>query len=417
MSQPTIPLASVPAPAAAAPGTAGSPGSESSQQEQQEHVEQAEVNESTLTDAQLDELITGQPAAPAPAAPAAAPILPDGRQAAPAAETPAAPAPGQPAPSAPAPAAAPEALLAGKYKSTADLKKGILEITKPLGYPQKVIERLVAFAEKTGDWKTVEDTYKELDTALSRDQKIPAAAAPAAPAAPQETQPGSETDKAVAQEMYRVSVDEAYDQVSRSPVAAELAELGLNIPRTKEEWNRLKLDYPYVAFRFDQEFTRQFQAAQKGVHDYYTSLEGLEAHTTQAKATAQQQIKDIAKEYNLEGFDDTRAEQLIAEALKSPQIYEDRNSVQYIRDGAIRDYFIAKEFPNLTKAMKLGAELNGRTQAVKDLEEMRKRNINSISSAPLPGNRIAAPVPGSEDDEAVIARMSDEELDRKIKGA
>jgi hypothetical protein len=390
------------APAAPAPSTANAPGAESSQQDQHEAEELAVE---TLTDSQLEEKITGKPTPPATPTkegeaptPAAAPV--DDRT--------------KVGPVTPAPA--PDYLYAGKYKTVDDLKKGLLEIAKPLNYNPKILERIIQIAEKTGDWKPVEETYADLNLTLSQNQKATPPAPPATVEPPQPAAPATDTELAAQQETTRVIVNETFREIANSQIAQDLAEQGLELPTTKEQFAQLKIDYPYLAIKWDQEFTRLFHSIRNDVQAYQQSLEGVETHNAAAIESAKTQISDFVKEYKLEGISQPEITKAIEDAMKSDFVFEPKAGVPYLRENGLLEYFLAKEFPKLAKIIKTNGELDGRTQHAEDLQAMREKTVRSISTAKLPGSQARRETPAiNPEDEQQIAALSDEDIEKLLK--
>lgn len=394
----------MPDPIIAAPAaTPASP--ETSQQVQQEKLEET-VDVTKLTDEQINEQITGVPAKKEPEKPAA-----PSPEVTPPAQPPA-PEKKEPPPAEPPAPKAEEKLYAGKYKTVDELKKGLLEIAKPLNYNPKFLERLIAFAEKTGDWQSVEETYKDLNDALSKNQK---ATEPAPPKPPEEETALTETEQTRNAEKFAVVRDETYRAIESSQVVQDLTEQGFDIPRTSEEFRELKAANYALAMEFSREYVRTFNIVRKEIDDYDKALTQADPHNKTAQETAKQQISELTKQLAVP-YDEPKLTAFIAEALKSPIVYEDRHGIPYIRDGAILDYFRAKEFDTLAKAVKLAGELAGRTQHAEDLQTMKKDGLKSISTVPTPGAHAREPAKIDVNDDRQLAAVSEEDIDNHLKG-
>lgn len=374
-------------------------------------IEIAPEEISKLTDEQLDRAIAGEaPAPPAPPAPAPAPAAPEPPS------TPA-PAPAEPAPAAPATAPAPaEAapappkLFAGKYKTEDDLARGLVAIGKPLGIPTDVLENAVALARKTGDWATAEAMYSSLNKDLSR-RKSEGVPAPRAPQGPQPTvQPAADRETT----LRNVVAQEVRNDVLKSDVVAELRNLGVELPTTKEGWAQLRSDYPYYAMKLERYAEERYNHHMKDGQDYLAALDGADSAREAERESAQEKILSFVKDKSLQlSEEDVKA--FLDEADENESGYVDKNGVPYpSADGYVRHFFATK-LPELVDQIRISAETAGRSQAAKDLANMSGRTTQSISTETLPGANRTQPKKIDLEDREAVARLSDEDLERMIK--
>ena len=362
-----------------------------------------EVDPSTLSDEQIKQELSGQPA-PEPA-PEPAKVTPEPTP--PAATEPAAPA------TPPEPAA--DTMYAGKYKTADELYKGLIEIGKPLGYNQKFLERMIDLAKKTGDLSSVEQTYKDLFDDLSKNRKTEAPKEPAA-ATPEKDTPLADTQAERETQEFQVVVDETYRSLENHPLVAEMQAAGAQMPKTKAEFDQMKIDFPYLAMQFGSLFSSTFSNLKKEVGEYVKAQGEVESHNTTFKESEKQHIKETLKDLKLEGISDADIDKAVEDALKSDNIYEDRHGVKFIRDGGILEHFLAKDFRRLANLIKTNGEIEGRTQHAEDLQAMKNKGLRSISTVPLPGARRKDPAPIDVDDDAQVASLSDDAIEKHLKG-
>lgn len=375
-----------------------------------------------LTDQELENKIMGEAASPATDPPAenagelpAKPI-----EETPKSDTPPAPAP--PASEEP-PKEEPPALTdeepqtyAGKYKTTDDLAKGLLDIAKPLNYNPKILERIIDVAKKTGDWGIVESTYLDLQESLGKKETAlaPSEEKREATADKSSDTPPIEADIAEEQKLKVVIHEEVMRELGEGALAKELSNLGVQIPDTTDKWNQLKIDYPFQAMMFDQAYREANARIRKDVLSYAQALKGVDEHNQKLQSSAKDQITQFAKDYNLK-LETKQVDEIISAGLKSDFVFEDQHGVKYLRENGLLEFFLAKHFPTLAKQIKLDGELNGRTQYATDLTEMQKKSLNSIGTSRVaPKQKEKTKI--DLDDPSQIAALSDAELEERLSG-
>jgi len=362
----------------------------------------------SMSDKELDQALaapateTGEPAA-APASPTPEPTATPSETPAP---EPATPKPGEEG-----------YMFAGKYKSTEDLAKGILEISKPLQLPEAAFKQVVELAKKTGDWSAAEQFYKELDGELShRRSTTPAQPAmpPTTPPAPSQTvTPGEPPPEAVEQELGRIIARETWTQSQNLPVVVELRNMGVDVPTTEEGWRQLKMEHPAEYIELKQEMQKVYSGLWEESRAYMKAQNELPSAVSAERDNARTKINQLLGEYGVKVADD-QINQILAKAEQENPFYEDRSGVRYPATDSFFRYFLVQQLPTLLPEIRAAAELRGREAHIKDLAEMHRKTIPSVAA----GSRVTGPLTDVKvdlDNPDEIARLSDEELERHIR--
>jgi hypothetical protein len=375
-----------------------------------------------MTDDELDRAAAGQEPTPATPGEGETPPEPspgeEGQETPPAGEQ--APATPEETPpgteTEPEPGAEPEPepkLLAGKYKSTEDLAKGLTEIGKPLGIHPGVLERAVADFQKSGDWDKGEELYVELNRQL---EERKAADAAARGQEPQPAQPdtGPETTAPTPEEVGRIVANETMKQTIQLPVVAEMKRLGVEMPTTEEAWAQLKVEYPAHWIELKTEMQKIYNDLWQEAQEISKAEQGVDAAFKAERETASEKIREFAKENDL-GITDEEIDAFLKETEAGGSLTEDRHGVRYPREGAYWHYFLVKKMPELLPKIRQSAEARGRVQHTQDLKKMGSETVETISTT-IGGTKKQTDAPKIDaEDRDSLANLSDTDLDREIE--
>jgi len=373
-----------------------------------------DVKVRSLSDAELEKAADSGELPPA-ADPGAQPAKAEGEPTSPAPE--AAPGAGTPEPK-PAEAEAapgqpePEAhKYAGKYSTTEELAKGLAEIAKPLGLSQGAVDAVVKMAEKSGDWQNAENVYLELQKSLRK---------PAEPQGrkPEEQAPELAAEGEITSDDFKLIVDETNKQIQSEPIVAELRKAGLDIPRTSEEWEAMKKDYPYYATKWNETYTNVFRDLRDTVIRFKAREREAGPHNEKMVESNKQLIRDFAKQYKLKVSDEELA-QIIEQGRQHSIPYEERDGVRFLTEDGLHRYFLAYHFPRIAQELQQAERIAGRTEALADLEKNRRVAAGGgISTSNLPTARRdqAGPPKVNPEDESQVRKLTDEQIEDILAG-
>jgi hypothetical protein len=345
-----------------------------------------------------------------------------------AAADPAAAGKGGAAPAAGAGGGEPPKLYAGKYKTKDELYKGFLSAAKALNYLPGVLEAVVEAAQRTGDVTKIETLYGELDKAISANHKAgdPAQPAPADPAAPGK-KPGdtaggpepSETERATVRQLV---FDRAEARLAASPVVRRLKARGIELPENLFQDRKvvegflesLETDHPALYIEFKQAFVDAVDGSRTEVRETYQAVREAEEKNPATREADVAKIRDYAKQISLPLTDQELQAFAAAAEAEYPWIFEHRAGVDFLKPGALVDAFHLKHREKIAEQIRINAEIAGRTQAAKDLEEHGRRNGGGISRASLPASAPSRERKAGQidtEDPGQLAALSDQQLD------
>jgi hypothetical protein len=295
----------------------------------------------------------------------------------------------------------PEKLLAGRYKTEADLEKGILELTKQMGIDDRGIRLELDIAKEFKNFSTIERLYTRMQSEWTK-SKAAGAPRPAAPA--------PATDE---KEFLQIVTQSTLEAMKSNATIEQMVEDGFTIPRTKQELDDLRKENFAWWKAFTDEFKRTFDEYSREGREYQKALDEVDSANTQAIEREITRIRQFVEANGLK-LSDAEVEALKTEAIASPLVYEDRHGVQFIRDGGIYKYWLAEKFPEKLEELKVALVAKSRKEGITDLKALQSEGIRSISTSPIPGQRVEAPkIDEKNPDE--VAKLSDEELAQRIE--
>ena len=223
-------------------------------------------------------------------------------------------------------------LLAGRFKTEPDLKKGITEAAKALKYSEKMVEKAIAGAKSVAE---LEEMYKEMDAAISANRKAADTA---------RTEPGkpgavaAEAQQKEQQEVARYIVTETLNTIKRNPLIRMLSKNGIELPDkflsdkdvTEEFMGRLYDLEPADYYELKRLTESTFHGVKNNVQQYVTTLRESEASNTSTLAAEEKEIAEYAKGIGLP-WTPEQQKAFVDEAVKLPTVYEARNGVDFLK--------------------------------------------------------------------------------------
>lgn len=291
-------------------------------------------------------------------------------------------------------------VYAGKYTSTDDLLKGVGEIGKKVGADDVAMQVVIAAAQKSGDFSSVETLYKLYESRLG---------AVAASETQDSTAPGEDTAVDMAALRSDPEVSAQIDsltttQLAQSNLAQQMAAKGLALPKNMAEFEILTEVAPYLAMAFQQAYKELFTANLDEAKGYIEAERSLESSNARVMNTDTQSIQDFAKEQGFK-LSDAEVAAVKTAALANPANYESRYGHKFLREGALRDQFMITAMPSKLAEIKIAKEAEGRMQAVNDLKNIHRKEVTSIGTSRLTTKTRAAQKMPDLNDPDVVAQL------------
>lgn len=301
--------------------------------------------------------------------------------------------------------------LAGKYDTTDDLAKGVTEIASKLAYPKEVVDAAIETAKETGDFKFVEALYKRFEKQLG--ERGTQQAAPQSPAAGPATTPAKDTVVAdtppTDPEVLKAVEQLTLTQIAQSAVVAQMQAEGIAMPRSMEEFNVLAKEYPYYAMAFQQAYASVYQKNLGEAQAHIQAGRVVESENAKVVDTDLSEVQAFAKENGIT-LSETDLVALKSAALARPQSFEQRHGHNFLRSGAVKEAFFVTVLPGKIKEAALAKQVEGRTQAVADLERLSQKEVKSLGTSGMGTKTRALPKMPDLSDPAVLESLPDEAL-------
>lgn len=292
-------------------------------------------------------------------------------------------------------------LLAGKFETPAMLEKGVNELVKNLKVPFEVkffVERELKNAQKSKDFKEVEDLYKQLQSEFTRRSEE------AKSGRTEDVQVEEQSSEADTEEFRHLTPQEETTWIEGEtmralqshPIMAELRQSGLDLPlrATPEERNQwitdMKSNYPVLfvdlrnAISGIRQDTKTFLEGVYKEHDEKQKFiqEQLPALTKTAKEKGEQFITEFNKKFPI-GLTPEEISSIVEEGIKDPKFMVDQKGLKIPTETSVEDYFLTKVMRQKLSEMTQNAENKGRTQHVEDLKKMEAKILDTASTASL----------------------------------
>jgi len=315
-------------------------------------------------------------------------------------------------------------VYAGELKGRKALVDGVLAKGKALGYREKVLRLAVDTAKRSGDYAALEQMYGEFkaedqeraETAAAearrRDQDQQAATEKESKEVPPETEAENESR---IKEVIRAT----YDEVGRGEVGQEFRAAGLELPRTQEELAELRRSDPGLWFLFTQAYTRTYGLLDKAVTEHRAAHLRLPKIATAVKDGELKKIMEFVKEFGLDTVKEEEVKALIEETYKDAANTESRSGVLYPVAGRAYQRFLTEHLDTTLRTTrqrdKINAEMSGRVQHEKDLEDMRRKTVRTISTAPIPATKRTEKKKVDVSDREAVAGMTEQEIEQLLQ--
>lgn len=318
---------------------------------------------------------------------------------------------------APSPSEAPveEKKYAGKYKTTDDLARGVGEAGKVLGFTEGMFEPLIEAAKKSGDWSAVEATYSKLNSEVGRRGGRGPEGTEGVQEASRPTPEGPTPE--LDEKVHAAVTDMTFDQLQGSVLAGEFRKIGRELPKDSAAFEELTREMPYLAMRFREEFARAYGVNIQAASKYVAAVKSAPAENARALDSGILSVREEAKKYGVE-LSDADVEAIKSEVSANPVWYNVREGVRFLRPDAVKAHFMATRLPMLIPQMIAQAKAEGRIEASRKMEELRRKEVHTVSTSPLSGSvqpSRSTKKKVDENDLAQIEALSDEELEEATK--
>jgi hypothetical protein len=311
-------------------------------------------------------------------------------------------------------------VYAGELKGRKALVDGVLAKGKALGYREKVLQLAVDTAKRSGDYAALEQMYGEFKT---EDQERVETAAAEAQRREQEQQAviekeskevPTETD-AEKESRIKEVIRATYDEITRQEVGQEFRAAELELPRTQEELAELRKSDPGLWFMFTQAYKQTYALLDKAVTEHRAASLRLPKIATAVKDGELKKIMGFAKEFGLDTVKEEDVKALIEQTYKDPANTESRSGVPYPVAGRAYQRFLNEHLDTALRTTRASAEMRGRVQHEKDLQEMDHKTVKTISTAPIPATKRTEKKKVDVTDREAVAGMTEQEIDQLLQ--
>ena len=314
-----------------------------------------------------------------------------------------------------------EMQFAGKFKTGDDLIKGTLELAKKLGIPESLLKRDIDRAKKDDNFEDIEERYKLLEAEFSRKTAAEKAAGgkdgQGADGAKKVDPPLSEAERVEQIKTWNNYVLESVNEhLANHPIRERFTKRGIDWPEKAEDWAALR-DDPQTEYLYDQvvaiikEKTHELEEFR---NNYFQTMDAADAARGKAETSLRQYIASVNEKRNL-GLSQEEIDADVKATMESnsPLVFEDRFGVAVPTETGAQKYWRAEIMEKyLDKAIE-NAQVDGRKQHAEDLQKMKDRTVESISSAKVPGSRSSSPKVDLRSD-AEVRSLSEDDLNKHI---
>jgi hypothetical protein len=188
-----------------------------------------------------------------------------------------------------------------------------------------------------------------------------------------------------------------------------MSKKGISLPTNMEEFEALKEINPYYAVEFKQAYRDLYANNLKQAEGYFEAAKTVTQSNASVADTDSQAIQKMATE---QGFkvSDAELEAVKTAAIANPFNYETRYGHKFLRANAVRDQFLVSVLPQKIAEIKLSGEVNGREQALSDMDKAGHREVKSLGTSRLSTKTRAIQKMPDLNDPDVIASLPDAAL-------
>jgi len=293
--------------------------------------------------------------------------------------------------------------LAGKYATSEELVKGVSEISSKLGYPASLVQAVLALAQKSGDFSSVEALYKSAEKELGER----GTQAPKPPAAPATDTPAVDTHGSA--EVQQAVTSLTMSQIQSSALAQRMQAKGLQLPQNMEEFDSLVDVNPYFAMEFRQTFQELFQKNLGEANAYNEAAKTVESANASVVEADLKAVQDFATENGIK-LSEAELGAIKVSALGRAYNYDAKHGHQFLRPGAVKETFFATVLPSKLQEIALNKQTEGRTQAIADLDRAAKKEVVGLGTSRISTKtRAIAKMPDLSDPD-VVSKLPDAAL-------
>ena len=339
------------------------------------------------------------------------------------------------------PATAPtDKLFCGKFKTKEELIKGFENVGTALKYNPTIIKKMVELAAKGGDESigAIEETYKELELALSKNQKIgeQSAQTPSASGKPENSAKTEQDnsglpntlDERVQLEANLLIRDGVIKDLQGSRTASRLERVGLPLPsdfgidkeNTAGYRNKVEAEAPWLLTELDSRIEQLVEHHSKQVGTVLRTVMEAEKKNPVVRECEIARIKKEAEQFKLTVTDED-VTKFVDEAIeKNPAVFDAVEGVNLLREGALADLWFLKNREKILKQVELDNQLLGRTQMADDIKSNGKKVPATISHSSIPSDQSKRSTTATKldlDDPSVVDSLSDEQREKLLRAS
>jgi hypothetical protein len=279
----------------------------------------------------------------------------------------------------------PKTYVGDKYTNEFDLMDGVLEEVKALKLDKKEVIDLFREAQKSGDYSKVESKYKELQTQVQakvKEEKTTKTETPPEETLSDEDSTGTGlSDK----EFNDILLKTTHERLQGSNLAEKFKRWQVEFPKTDQELDELEIKYPTLYTQYVDTFQHLYDQAKSQAEAFRKADKEAPAHNEKLKNEAKQQIGEFISEWKVD-LKPEEVDKIVTDALKSKQNYEKKEGVDFLRDGAIYEWFMAKKAPTILKEIRVKTLNEGRMQGAQDVAKAKTQTPKTISTTATPAS-------------------------------
>jgi hypothetical protein len=281
------------------------------------------------------------------------------------------------------PAETPKTYVGDKYTNEFDLMDGVLEEVKALKLDKKEVIDLFREAQKSGDYSKVELKYKELQTQVQakvKEEKTTKEEKPPKETLSNEDSTGTGlSDK----EFDDILLKTTHEKLQGSNLAEKFKRWQVEFPKTYQELDDLEIKYPTLYMQYVDTFTNLYNQTKSQAEAFRKADKEAPIHNEKLKNEAKQQIGEFISEWKVD-LKPEEIDKIVTDAVKSKQNYDKKEGVDFLRDGAIYEWFMAKKAPAILKEVRVKTLNEGRMQGAQDVASPKTQTPKTISTSSTP---------------------------------
>ncbi len=307
-----------------------------------------------------------------------------------------------------------EKLFAGKYKSEADFEKGLREIGKELGQPEKLLDRYINLAKKTQDWSDAEGLYSELRMELSQ---RPPEETVEIPQRSEDVIPPSQEGKTLQAEINESAAALALEDMAATVEGELIVQNGYEIPKDWMELRALMKEpgmYEIAKTFFVNLMTKAQEYANEA-RSFSQAVQEFPEHNRKVSESSEKQIIGYFKEKHKVDLPAEDAKAMLADALRDPANYDFyyNGKVAMLKDDGPLKWVKANRLDDYLEKIQTVRDAAARAEGAADILKLQRQIPGSLSNSGRAPTRVQKREVNAADPRDVEL-MSDMDQERKL---